>query len=230
MKETDELLRTLDYRFNNDDLLMRALTHSSYASEHRLGYEHNNERLEFIGDAYVDAVIGDKLFQIMEKAHEGMLSRSRADVVCEASLAETARRISLGDYIRLGKGEASSGGRDKDSILADCFEALMGAIILDGGFEAGRRVILDLLGYKIELAVEGKLNKDYKTRLQEKLQEADHMPRIRYIIVKEEGPDHNKLFTVNLEVNKIVVGTGTGRSKAKAEQAAAGDALSRGIL
>jgi ribonuclease-3 len=106
----------------------------------------------------------------------------------------------------------------------------MGAIILDGGYEEGRRVIIDLLDDKISLAVKGKLNKDYKTRLQEKMQEADHMPRIKYVIVNEEGPDHNKLFTVNLEVNNKVIGTGKGRSKAKAEQAAACDALSGGLL
>ena len=229
MKEINELLLTIDYRFTDEDLLRTALTHSSYASEHRLGYDQNNERLEFIGDAYIDAVVGARLFQIMKKDHEGTLSRNRASVVCEASLAEAARSISLGDYMLLGKGEDSSGGRDKDSILADCFEALMGAIILDGGYDAGSRVILDLLDDRIRLAVMGKLNKDYKTRLQEKLQGSDRMRKIRYVIIKEEGPDHRKTFTVNLEINGKVMGTGSGRSKLKAEQAAACDALSKGV-
>ncbi|MBR0399476.1 MAG: ribonuclease III [Mogibacterium sp.] len=227
MKEINKLLETIDYEFRDRDLLTTALTHSSYASEHRLGYECNNERLEFIGDAYVDAVVGARLFEIMGKAHEGVLSRNRADVVCEESLAEAARNMGLGDYILLGKGENSSGGRDKDSILADAFEALMGAIILDGGFDAGKKVILEMLGGKIDLAVKGKLDKDFKTRLQEKLQEADHRARIKYIIVDEEGPDHNKTFTVELRVNDRVIGSGRGRSKAKAEQAAAEDALTK---
>lgn len=230
MKEINKLLETIGYEFRDRDLLTIALTHSSYASEHRLGYEFNNERLEFIGDAFVDAVVGARLFEIMSKAHEGILSRNRADVVCEESLAEAARKMRLGDYIYLGKGEDSSGGRNKDSILADAFEALMGAIILDGGYDAGRRVILEMLDAKIDLAVKGKLDKDFKTRLQEKLQETDHRSRIKYVIVKEEGPDHNKTFTVDLRVNDKVIGSGRGRSKAKAEQAAAEDALSKGLF
>jgi ribonuclease-3 len=230
MKEINKLLETIGYEFRDMDLLTIALTHSSYASEHRLGYEFNNERLEFIGDAYVDAVVGARLFEVMDKAHEGVLSRNRADVVCEESLAEAARNIGLGEYIYLGKGEDSSGGRNKDSILADAFEALMGAIILDGGYDAGRKVILEMLDAKIDLAVKGKLDKDFKTRLQEKLQETDHRSRIKYVIVKEEGPDHNKTFTVDLRVNDKVIGSGRGRSKAKAEQAAAEDALSKGLF
>lgn len=229
MKDKNKLLETIGYSFKNTELLTIALTHSSYASEHRLGYEFNNERLEFIGDAYVDAVVGARLFEIMDKAREGVLSRNRADVVCEESLAEAARNMGLGDYLSLGKGEDASGGRDKDSILADAFEALMGAIIMDGGYEAGRKVILEMLDAKIDLAVKGKLDKDFKTRLQEKLQEIDHKARIRYLIVDEEGPDHNKIFTVELAVNDKVIGRGRGRSKAKAEQAAAEDALSKGI-
>ena len=228
MKEINKLLETIGYEFKDRDLLTTALTHSSYASEHRLGYERNNERLEFIGDAYVDAVVGARLFEIMGKAHEGLLSRNRADVVCEESLAEAARNMGLGEHILLGKGENSSGGRNKDSILADAFEALMGAIILDGGYDAGKRVILEMLDEKIDLAVKGKLDKDFKTRLQEKLQEADHRSKIRYAVVREEGPDHNKTFTVELRVNDMVIGKGKGRSKAKAEQAAAEDALAKG--
>ena len=163
----EKLYRITGYRFRNEKLLKTALTHSSYASEHKLGYERNNERLEFIGDAYVDAVVGAKLFEIMGSAHEGSLSRCRADVVCEDSLAETASKMGLGEFLFLGKGEESSGGRSKASILADAFEALVGAIILDGGYEAGRDVILRLLDERLKLGAEGKLNKDYKTRLQE---------------------------------------------------------------
>lgn len=225
----EKLYKVTGYRFRNEKLLKTALTHSSYASEQKLGYERNNERLEFIGDAYVDAVVGAELFDIMGTAHEGMLSRCRADVVCEDSLAKAAADMGLGEFLYLGRGEESSGGRAKASILADAFEALVGAIILDGGFEEGKKVILRLLGESIKLGAEGKLNKDFKTRLQEKLQETDHNVRIEYRMVAESGPDHNKTFTIEVLINGKTAGTGTGQSKAKAEQAAAGDALSKGV-
>ena len=225
----EKLYNIIGYRFRDEKLLKTALTHSSYASEHKLGYEHNNERLEFIGDAYVDAVVGAKLFEIMGSAHEGALSRCRADVVCESSLAGTAYEMGLGEFLFLGKGEEASGGRNKESILADAFEALVGAIILDGGYEAGREIILKLLGERITLGVQGKLNKDYKTKLQEKLQEADRNVKIEYRKVAESGPDHKKTFTVEVEINGTAAGRGAGQSKAKAEQAAAEDALSKGV-
>lgn len=228
-KDLEKLYKVTGYRFKNAKLLKNALTHSSYASEQKLGYEHNNERLEFIGDAYVDAVVGAELFEIMGTAHEGVLSRCRADVVCESSLAEAASDMGLGDFLYLGKGEESTGGRKKSSILADAFEALIGAVIIDGGYEAGRDVILRLLKDKIRLGAEGKLNKDYKTKLQEKLQETDHNVRIGYQTVAESGPDHNKSFTIEVVINGKTAGTGTGPSKAKAEQAAARDALSKGV-
>ena len=212
--DLEKLYELIGYRFNNEKLVKTALTHSSYASERKLGYERNNERLEFIGDAYVD---------------EGILSRCRADVVCEDSLAGTASEMGLGEFLYLGKGEEASGGRNKSSILADAFEALVGAIILDGGYEAGRDAILRLLEERIILGAQGKLNKDYKTRLQEKLQEADHNVRIEYRKVAESGPDHNKTFTIEVEINGKTAGRGTGQSKAKAEQAAAEDALSKGV-
>ena len=225
----EKLYKLTGYRFRNEKLLKNALTHSSFASEQKLSYEHNNERLEFIGDAFVDAAVGEELFRIMGTAHEGVLSRCRADVVCEDSLAEAAASMGLGEFLYLGRGEEASGGRGKASILADAFEALIGAIILDGGYEAGKSVILKILGNRIRLGAEGKLNKDFKTRLQEKLQEKDHGVRIEYRKTAESGPDHNKTFTIELLVNGKTAGTGTGPSKAKAEQAAAEDALSKGV-
>ena len=230
MKEVTELLRTIGYKFNNIALLHNALTHSSYSSEHKLEYSDNNERLEFIGDAYIDAVIGAELFRIMKDAPEGVLSKNRADVVREESLADAARGIHLGDYIYLGRGEQSTGGRNKDSILADTFEAVIGSIIIDGGYDVGKEVVLRLLGDKINLAVEGKLRQDFKTMLQEKLQEKNHDQKMRYVIVSESGPDHNKTFTVEVIVNGHVCGRGSGKSKAKAEQAAAKDALLKGVI
>ena len=229
MKDVKELLDRIGYEFKDTALLTNALTHSSYSSEHKMEYASNNERLEFIGDAYVDAVVGAKLFEIMGSAHEGILSRCRADVVCEDSLAGTASEMGLGEFLYLGKGEEASGGRNKASILADAFEALVGAIILDGGYEAGRDIILRLLEDRIVLGAQGKLNKDFKTRLQEKLQEADHNVKIEYRKVAESGPDHNKTFTIEVEINGKAAGRGTGQSKAKAEQAAAEDALSKGV-
>ena len=221
--DLEKLYKLIGYRFKNEKLVKTALTHSSYASEHKLGYERNNERLEFIGDAYVDAVVGARLFEIMSSAHEGVLSRCRADVVCEDSLAGTASEMGLGEFLYMGKGEESSGGRSKASILADAFEALVGAIILDGGYEAGCSTILRLLDKRITLGAQGKLNKDFKTKLQEKLQESDHNVRIEYRKVAESGPDHNKTFTMEVSLNGRVLGTGTGSSKARAEQAAAED-------
>ena len=229
MKEVKELLDKLGYEFSDEKLLVTALTHSSYSSEHKMPYASNNERLEFIGDAYVDAAVGAELFIIMKDAPEGVLSKNRADVVREESLADVARGIGLGDYIYMGKGEESTGGRNKDSILADCFEALIGAVIIDGGYDAGKRVVLDLLSEKISLAVAGKLRNDYKTMLQEKIQEKDHELRIRYSTVSESGPDHNKTFTVEVLAGNDVIGSGTGKSKSKAEQEAAKDALSKGV-
>lgn len=227
--DLEKLYELIGYRFKNEKLVKTALTHSSYASEHKLGYDRNNERLEFIGDAYVDAVVGARLFEIMESAHEGILSRCRADVVCEDSLAGTASEMGLGEFLYLGKGEESSGGRNKASILADAFEALVGAVILDGGFETGRDIILRLLDKRISLGAQGKLNKDFKTRLQEKLQEEDHNVKIDYRKIAESGPDHNKTFTIEVEINGKTAGRGVGQSKAKAEQAAAEDALSKGV-
>ena len=229
MKEVNELLEKLGYKFRDESLLVNALTHSSYSSEHKMPYASNNERLEFIGDAYVDAAVGAEIFMIMKDAPEGVLSKNRADVVREESLADAARGIGLGDYIFMGKGEEATGGRNKDSILADCFEAVIGAIIIDGGYDAGRKVALDLLSEKINLAVAGKLRNDYKTMLQEKIQEKEHDIRIRYKTVSESGPDHNKTFTVEVVAGEKVIGRGQGKSKAKAEQEAAKDALSKGV-
>ena len=230
MKDADKLLKKIGYEFNDRSLLTNALTHSSYSSEHKMDYASNNERLEFIGDAYVDAAVGAELFRIMESAPEGVLSKNRADVVREESLADAARDIGLGDYIYMGKGEETTGGRDKDSILADAFEALIGAIIVDGGYEAGKKVILGLLNDKIGLAVAGKLRHDYKTMLQEKLQEKNHDLRIKYNTVSESGPDHNKTFNVEVVTGNRKLGRGSGKSKSKAEQEAARDALASGKI
>lgn len=221
----------IEYSFKNRRLLETALTHSSYARENGKSYEFNNERLEFIGDAYLDAVIGQKLFDIMTSCEEGVLSKKRAAVVCEESLADVARGISLGSYLYLGKGEAASNGADKDSILSNALEAVFGAVIIDGGFDEGKRVINRLLGAKVSLAVQGKLFRDYKSEFQEMFQAIYKSTiSLKYAVVAESGPAHNKTFTVEVSAGNKVLGRGSGKSKSKAEQAAAKDAVLKGEI
>ncbi|WP_027399255.1 ribonuclease III [Anaerovorax odorimutans] len=225
--------KAIKYKFNDIQLLKTALTHSSYVNEfkndraHHNKDEQNNERLEFLGDAIFDAVISDELYKKLWDVEEGVLTKLRASIVCERSLARCAKSLSLGKLISLGKGEENSGGRSRNSILADAMEAVIGAVYLDGGFEAAKSFVLSIFGSIIEDALNGKLYKDYKTDIQEILQargEAD----IRYIIEKEEGPDHNKTFYVNLLFNGKVIGNGCGRTKKEAEQNAAKEGIERG--
>ena len=230
MFNLDEFEKRISYSFKNKELLKNALIHSSYASEHGYKYFENNERLEFIGDAYLDAVVSYELFKLNKEAHEGELSRDRADVVCESSLADIARKIELGKYIYLGKGEIANHGENKDSILSDTFEAVIGAIVMDGGYQSAEKVLLKLFDEKIKLANEGKLNRDFKSKLQEKLQGKYKSIKIQYILKSETGPDHDKTFNVDVVVHDKVLGSGSGKSKSKAEQAAAKDVLSKGDI
>lgn len=218
---------TIGYKFKKSSYLKMALTHSSYTSEHGKGYTFNNERMEFIGDAFLDAIIGKKLYAIMPEAHEGVLSKTRAEIVCEKSLAEIGREIGIGEHLYLGHGEDNVGGRDKASIIADALEAVIGAIILDGSYDDASGVVLNLFANHIRLAVKGELYTDYKTELQEKLQEEIRGVRIEYKLVTEEGPDHNKKFVTAVLANENELGRGTGKSKKEAEQAAAAAALSK---
>lgn len=225
-----DLENKLNYRFSNPKLLETALTHTSYAREKGKSYEFNNERLEFLGDAYLDAIIGHKLFKIMSTSEEGVLSKRRSAVVCEESLADVARQIGLGRHLRLGKGELQGGGADKSSILADALEAVIGAIVIDGGFYECERVVNRLLGDKVRMSVRGQLNSDYKSELQEILQARFKSDvRIVYEVIKEEGPAHDKSFEVEVSSRGIVIGRGKGRSKLRAEQEAAHDAIDKGV-
>lgn len=221
------LERRIGYSFNDRELLRNALTHSSFANEAGLTYCNNNERLEFIGDAYLDAFVGMKMFTMLPDKHEGVLSKRRADVVCEKSLAEVAREVGLSAFILLGKGESRYGGRDKDSILADAMEAVIGAIVIDGGVAEAERVVLDLFNENITLSVQGRLNQDYKSILQEKLQEKYKSIDIEYREVAESGPDHAKKFIVAVHALGKDLGIGKGRSKKEAEQEAARNVLER---
>lgn len=216
----EELERRIDYSFKNKKILETAITHSSYIKEHSKDGK-SNERLEFLGDAFFDAIIGEELFTVFNDKEEGFLSQLRAALVCETSLAEAAGRLEIGEFLRLGRGEEKNGGRSRKSILADALEAIMGAVYLDGGFEEVKRVVLCIFADAVRDVEVGKLAiKDYKTNLQEILQKSGSVD-IKYNVIKQEGPDHDKTFTVRLFINGKPETTGVGKSKKKAEQQAA---------
>lgn len=214
----------IGYEFKNKIYLERALTHSSYNKEKHSKHQ-DNERLEFLGDAFFDAIISAELFNKMDGFTEGRLTKTRALIVCEASLAKAARKFKLGQYIYMGRGEEMAGGRKKDSILADAMEAVIGALYLDGGYETARRFVLTVFEDTIKEAVEGKLFSDYKSEVQETLQRNKGNLSIVYETDKEEGPAHDKTFFVHLSCNGKILGQGSGKSKKEAEQNAAKAAL-----
>ena len=211
----------LGYQFKNRALLENALTHSSYANEHRETGITSNERLEFLGDSVLGMVVADHLYREHPQMPEGELTRTRAALVCEGSLVEVARALELGRYLRLGKGEDAGGGRERPSILADATEAVLAAIYLDGGIAPARRAIRVLiLGNEEEMSA----SRDYKTALQELVQR-ENGQKLTYRLVGEEGPDHAKRFSVEVELNGKTVGAGEGRTKKAAEQNAARAAI-----
>lgn len=222
-----EFQKVIQYEFKNPNLLKNALTHSSYINEGKTTKAGNNERLEFLGDAILDAVISDYLYNRLEHVEEGELTKLRAGIVCERSLAVCGTKVGIGDYLHLGKGEENMGGRKRGSILADAMEAVIGAIYLDSGWDAARDFVIRIFSEIIEEALLGKLHMDYKTEIQEKLQSHGEA-EINYVIEKEEGPDHDKTFYANLIFQGNIIGSGSGRSKKEAEQQAAKQALERG--
>lgn len=220
MKTPEELQQRIHYEFRDENILDIALTHSSFVKENREDHE-SNERLEFLGDAYLDAVIGEALYLAYPEEEEGFLSRTRSAVVCEDALANEAEKMELGEYLKLGKGEEKSGGRSRKSILADALEALIGAIYLDGGYDAVKGFVLDTFGEELEGIRDGSLaTGDHKSTLQEMLQQNGAVD-IKYVTIDETGPDHDKTFTVELRVNGKPQTRGSGKSKKKAEQQAA---------
>ena len=201
-----------------------ALRHSSYANEHRGDNVFSNERLEFLGDSVLGFVTAEYLFAKHPTAPEGELTRIRALLVCEDSLHEVAQRLKLGEYLKLGHGEESCGGRTRPSILADATEAVFAAVYLDGGIRAASELIHRvLLDKEREETAEAK-RRDYKTKLQELVQRTPNQV-LTYRLIGEQGPDHDKVFSFAVLLNDTVVGTGEGRSKKEAEQMAAKDAL-----
>lgn len=222
----EELENRINYKFNDRKLLETAVTHSSYVKEHG-NREKSNERLEFLGDAFFDAIIGEKLFLLFSNKEEGFLSQMRATLVCENSLAKQAQALGIGEFMKLGKGEDRNGGRTRKSILADALEAIMGAIYLDGGFEEVKRVVLEIFDGAVSEVESGKiLNVDHKTALQEKLQRNGNVD-IKYEVIDQVGPDHDKTFTVQLIIDGEPMTIGVGKSKKKAEQQAAGKMMEK---
>ena len=213
----------LQYEFNDKNLIQEALRHSSYVNELADPQLRDNERLEFLGDAILNLIIGHILMQCYPDLKEGDLSRSRANLVNESRLAKIARSFDLGSFIQLGKGEIQTLGREKNSILANTFEALMAAIFLDGGFDAAYQIIETNFQPLIAHLYTAANNLDYKSQLQEKVQ-ADHGSMPDYRIISEDGPDHDKTFWVALKVLDIET-RGSGKSKKAAEQDAARRAL-----
>jgi len=225
-----ELQGKLQYIFNDISLLKLALTHKSHAYENQnKSSKIYNERIEFLGDSILSHIVADLLYTQKPEISEGNMSKMRAAIVCEASLSNAMKRIGAQEYIYLGKCELSTNGKMKDAIIADAFEAILGAIYLDGGYDIARHTALNLLDKEIKDVLSGKeLNADYKTKLQEKLQKNGTV-KIEYILDNESGPEHDKTFEVSVYLNGDKIGFGTGKNKKQAEQMAAKYALEKGI-
>ena len=220
-QKLQELQNKIGYQFKNQEFLVSALMHSSYTNEKRLPKYKCNERSEFLGDAVLELVSSEFLFDANEKMPEGELTKLRASMVCEPSLAFCAREIGLGDYLLLGKGEEFTGGRNRDSVTSDALEALIGAIYLDGGFANAKEFILRFVLNDLE---HKKRFYDSKTILQELVQ-GNFTANLSYHLIKEEGPDHNKTFFVEVYIGNVRYGKGKGRTKKAAEQDAAYHAI-----
>ncbi len=217
-----DLENAIGYRFKNITLLQNALTHSSYANEYWHDSLKSNERLEFLGDSILGMVVAEHLYRNFPDRLEGELTRMRADMVCERSLARIAEKLNLGSFMQLGNGEEQSGGRNRSSILADAVEAVLAACFLDGGMAAAEEFIHKFV--LCDVPASQLKNKDYKTALQELIQKQKNQ-QISYRLTGETGPDHNKEFTVEVSINGNVVGGGIGTSKKRAEQDAARAAI-----
>ena len=218
-----EFQEKIGYKFKNEKLIIEALSHSSYANECKK-QRNNNERLEFLGDSVLSVIVSDYIFEHFKHLPEGELTKLRASLVCEQALFDFSKKIDLGKYIFLGKGEEITGGRERPSIVSDAFEAVIAAIYLDGGLKVASKYVLsfipeDVKPHSVVSFV------DYKTALQEIIQKNPE-EKVEYVLTDESGPDHDKKFTVNVMLNSNVIGTGIGKSKKSAEQNAAKEALS----
>ena len=217
-----DLEKAIGYQFRNISLLQNALTHSSYANERWNNSLLSNERLEFLGDSVLGMLVADYLYRTVPDRPEGELTRMRADMVCEHTLATAANRIGLGAHLQLGHGEEQGGGRTRESILADAMESVIAASFLDGGLEAALKIVRQFI--LVEVPVKKLHNSDYKTALQELVQQKKNQV-LSYAMVGQSGPDHDKKFDVEVSLNGRVVGKGSGSSKKRAEQMAAKAAI-----
>ncbi|MBR6689161.1 MAG: ribonuclease III [Clostridia bacterium] len=222
-----DIEKKIGYVFKNKELLKTALTHKSYAYE-RTGEDVSkyNERLEFLGDAILEHIVSIYLYNVEPKLKEGVMSKKRAEIVCEASLSRIIRERNLAKDIRLGKCEINTGGNKKDAILADMFEAILGAVYLDGGYDEANRVCLDMIKSTIDYVVAKEDTLDYKTRLQEILQRNGNV-KIEYVLEKEQGKDHAKMFFSAVYFNDKKIGEGSGKTKKLSEQNAAKQAIEK---
>ena len=219
-----DLETAIGYRFQNIQLLQNALAHSSYANERWHNSLLSNERLEFLGDSVLGMLVAEYLYRSFPDRPEGELTRMRADMVCEHTLANVANKIGLGEHLLLGHGEERLGGRSRESILADATESVIAACFLDGGLEAATQFVKRFI--LVEVPVTRPNNMDYKTALQELVQQKKNQV-LTYQLVGQSGPDHDKQFDVEVSLNGCVVGKGSGRSKKRAEQMAAKAAVEK---
>jgi len=231
LKLLKEFENKIDYKFKDIELLNLAFFHSSYANENKNINNLSNERLEFLGDSVVDLIVSDMLYKLQQDIPEGEMTKLRSQMVCESSFAFVARNIGLGKYLLMGKGEELSGGRNRNSILADTFEAVCGAIYLDSSFDTIYKSLSKLFYNTFLNHLENNIKFiDYKTKLQEYNQQNSPI-KLKYRIKKEEGPDHDKTFYIDVYEGARYLGSGVGKSKKAAEQNAAKDALTRsGVL
>ncbi len=220
-----EFENIINYRFKDKKILTTGLTHSSYANEANNSTINSNERLEFLGDSILDFIISEYIYIKYPKLSEGELTKIRSQTVCELSLSTIAKKIKLGNYLLLGKGEELSGGRNRPSILADAFEAIVAALYMDGGISFVNKWVISQLQDTIIQATKGTAFIDYKTLLQETIQKKNNIS-IEYKLVNETGPDHDRIFYVEIIYNNIkTIGKGKGKNKKEAEQNAAKEAL-----
>lgn len=222
-RELNNLEKKLGYEFKNIELLDKALTHTSYVKGDGRAKDHN-ERLEFLGDAVLELVVSEKLYSVLPELDEGIMTRARAKTVCEESLYESASALGLGKILLLGRGEDKSGGREKPSILSDALESIIGAIYIDGGFESAKLFICEFANKALETALSSATTKDDKTLLQEYVQK-NHLGTLKYSLVSQEGPDHDKTFVIEINVSNKPLARGSGHSKQDAGQHAAHAAL-----
>ncbi|MHB1483888.1 MAG: ribonuclease III [Saccharofermentanales bacterium] len=220
-----ELECSLRYKFKDRKILLQALTHSTYAYENKNISIRNNERLEFLGDCVLDLIIGDLLYREPDEYSEGVMSKTRALIVCETTLSNIAKEIRLGSFLLLGKGENQNDGRDKNSNLSNALESVLAAVYLDGGFDAAYKLVESLFAEPLQQAQRGAIEHDHKSKLLEYVQGIQQQDSIEFKIVREEGPEHKRTFYAQVNYYNMVVGSGIGSTKKEAEQEAAKEAL-----